>query len=147
MLSALQPRLLLIFWLLLSLVPQLNPFLRLLLIFWCYFLQITTWTHHITMTSAWSPLQTMHRTWTPSLFFVLRSPDTRLIIKVMFLLGSCILHARAFIDPGSMGDFINSGFTTNYPFTLVDFLQPLSCTAFNCSPSMGGLLLRSGTVD
>lgn len=56
----------------------------------------------------------------------------------MLLLGKRIVHGRALIDPGSTGDFINSKFTSLHSLSLTPRSHPMTCTAFDGSPSVGG---------
>lgn len=53
-------------------------------------------------------------------FSIPASPNPRLIIKGMFLLGRRIVHACALIDPGLTGDFINLKFVAGHTVTLAD---------------------------
>lgn len=63
----------------------------------------------------------------------------------MLLLNKTIVHARALIDPGSTGGFLNSRFTALHPFTLTARDAPLTCTSFDGLPSAGGPVTHSWT--
>lgn len=54
------------------------------------------------------------------------SSDPRLILRVMLILGKRILHAKALINPGSTGDFLNSRFADLHGLSLSPLGQILS---------------------
>lgn len=73
------------------------------------------------------------------------SSDPRLILRVMLVSGKRILHARALIDPGSTGDFLNSRFVSAHNLSLDARAVPLTCTSFDGSPGLGGLITQFWT--
>lgn len=61
----------------------------------------------------------------------------------MLVLGKRILHARALIDPGSTGHFLNSRFSATHNLSLDMRSVPLTCTSFDGSPGLGGLITQA----
>lgn len=66
------------------------------------------------------------------------STDSRLILLVMLLVGKRLIQAKALIDSGSTGDFMNSLFATRHDLNLSPRDVPMMCIAFDGSPVAAG---------
>lgn len=66
------------------------------------------------------------------------SSDSRLILSVSLLVGKRLIRAKALVDSGSRGDFINSSFAEDNQLFLSPRPFPLQCLAFDGTPSPSG---------
>lgn len=67
-----------------------------------------------------------------------QSDSIRLVLSISLYTGLHFVHARALVDPGSEGDFLNPSFAAAHGLNLSLRRFPLQCNGFDGTPSVHG---------